>query len=128
MQRLIFHQRQAQMPAGVCLLSSPVFVSVLSALGGLCVQKCPIQIKMTYLQHLEVFDQPMLTSWLCCRASPLLCSCSEWSPELPHTFCQRGAHQKRSRRPLPGPGCLHENQRFIMRSLTHNVKTNHLLT
>lgn len=49
---------------------------------------------------------PMWASWLCCRGSPPLCSCSESSPAPPRTFCPPPAPRTRSARLHLGPKYL----------------------
>lgn len=49
----------------------------------------------------------MWASWLCCRGSPPLCSCSEWFPGQPHMSCLPGALQRWSAHPRLGPRYLY---------------------
>lgn len=48
----------------------------------------------------------MLASWLCCRASRPLCSCSEWFPGPPRTSCPPLAPQRQSTHLHLGPKYL----------------------
>lgn len=54
---------------------------------------------------------PMSTSWLCCRASPLLCSCFELFRGRLRMFCLPVAHRIQSRHLPLGQGFLSAERR-----------------
>lgn len=54
----------------------------------------------------QKMDLPMSVSWLCCRASPRLCSCSELFQGQLHMFCLLEVRQIQSRHLPLGQGFL----------------------
>lgn len=73
-----------------------------------------------------VLELPMSASWLCCKVSPRLCSCSESFPRLLHTFCPPGALRRWSGRLRLDQGFLWENHRDALPPLNVLLDWNHL--
>lgn len=68
-------------------------------------------------------DLLMSVSWLCYRASPQLCSCSELFQGRFHMFCLLEAHQIQSGHPLLGQGFLQfENTKLFISIVMHQAK------